>query len=179
MLKDPSLSTTFSFPPSFSLILRHHFVSFFPLSALLFPLLFVSSHSSSITLCLAEQQRKRSIFVHFQTVGLKQKRINFLLAKFKFKPICSCTKFLYPVSWLQGEHEWEWDGVTQSPCQPQSCAATHQGGHRGCAAGSGGQAEGWSTGDGSHLEVCLFRYVAASSRPFSRHCPHLCPCSTS
>lgn len=49
-----------------------------------------------------------------QTVGLIQKKFGFLLDKLRFKPICSCTKFLYTGSWLQGKYEWQWDGVTQT-----------------------------------------------------------------
>lgn len=114
-----------------------------------------------------------------QTVGLIQKKFSLLRAKLKFKPICSCTRFLYTGSWLQGKPEWQWDGVTQSPCQAQSCGAACPGGHRAVQLAQEGSLKAAAWGTALTWKFAALGMWLIPHRPFSLCCPHLCLSSTS
>lgn len=119
-----------SFPPSFSLILWYHlFFFFFSISFLLFPLIICGLTQQQHNFMPGGAAEETEPFHVHGTAGLIQKKTNFFLAR--VKPICSCTKFLRTLSWLQRKTEWEWDSVTQNPCQPQNCACCLPGSEQG------------------------------------------------
>ena len=102
---------------------------FFTISLLLFPFIICVLTQQQHNFMPGGAAEETEPFHVQRTVGLIQKKTNFFLAR--VKPICSCTKFLCTLSWLQRKTEWEWDSVTQNPCQPQCCACCLPGSEQG------------------------------------------------
>lgn len=162
-----------SFPPSFSLILWYHLSQPPPSPpsppCLLFPLIICALTQQQDNFVPGGAAEETEPFHVSWTAGLIRRKTDFFQAR--VKPICSCTKFLCTLSWLQTKKLSESGMVSLKTLVSHSAVpAACQGRSRGCAADSRSQAEGRS-----NPEMYWFMHGAASPQDIFTALPSFVP----